>query len=359
MNRRSFYLSIIALSVTACSGVSNKRASGDFDYAKQAEPVAIQVPESLKTPDAKDDFAIKPASSVIGPVGKNVDVRAPSLALPVASQTRVVPESGDAIIWFDKVLEDRDLKAFIVEAIKDQLTESDVEVQSESSDGLLLESGWFHKEKEAGWIFTDIESTESMRFKYIFTTKPHGRSVSLQVSLAEYMKTDETGSTKTIDPIDQHRAEMAMLNQITSQVDYKYRLQSRENHLMRANQKLVTVGENSEGQAAYIVEMESELLWSNLPIFFERNGFTINDLNEDKKTYYVDYVKPDYGLWDKIWGDDKPVIDLDEQEYQFNLTEIENSTSLTIYDKDGSPLSTETLNRIFDVMDPALSFRDL
>ena len=72
-------------------------------------------------------------------------------------------------------------------------------------------------------------------------------------------------------------------------------------------------------------------------------------INESKKIYYVDYKKPESGLWDKIWGDDMPVIDLDEQEFQFKLTENDNATHLTIYDNEGNALSNETLNRFSKV----------
>ena len=83
------------------------------------------------------------------------------------------------------------------------------------------------------------------------------------------MKTDKNGGSKSIDIIDQQRAEMNMLNEVISQVDYKYRLKQQENRLLRANQKFVTLGENSKAEAAYVVEINEDLLWSNLPLFFE------------------------------------------------------------------------------------------
>ena len=359
MISRSLYLSLVAVAVASCSSARNNQASGDFDYANKSEPKAIVVPADLAKPDVKDDFTIISSDKVSGPIGNKVDVRAPSLVLPIATSSRVIPESSEAIIWFDKVLEEENLLEFITTAVKDQLIEDDVAIRTESEDGLSLETDWYHKEKESGVVITSIEQAESLRYRFDLAAKPHGRSVSLQVSLIEYMKTDPQGGTKVVDPIDQQRAEMAMLNQVTSLIDYKYRLQQRENRLMRANQKLVTIGENPEGEAAYIVEMESDLLWSNLPIFFEHHGFKIADLNETKKIYYVDFVKPDISLWDKIWGDDKPVIELQDQRYQFALSDISEQTALTIYRADGEVVSAELLEAIFPVMEPALSFRDL
>ncbi|WP_448555563.1 outer membrane protein assembly factor BamC [Thalassotalea montiporae] len=361
MSRRSLLLSVLALSVSACSSVRHNQASGDFEYATGEEATPLVVPQSLDKPAAKNDFEVASVKNTQGPVGQAVDVRAPSLVLPIAASSRVVPENDDAIIWFDKVLEDKDLAEFIELAVKDTLLESSVELNSLADKPLSFESDWFHSEEESGWIFKQVDASESMRFRFDLTTKPHGRSVSLQVSMIDYMKTDQSGSTKTPNIIDKHRAEMALLNEVTATVDYKYRLQQRENRLMRANQKLVTVGENPQGEAAYVVEMETDLLWSNLPIFFERYGFDIADLNESKKIYFVDFTKPDISLWDRIWGDDVPVIELGNASYQFHLKPLaeSQSTALTIYNSEQQALTKEVLEQIFPVMEPALSFRDL
>lgn len=357
MSRRIFYYSILSLSIAGCSGNTAKQATGEFEYANNQEAKAVTVPEGLSKPTFKDDFKIAEEEKVLGPVGVNVDVRAPSLVLPIAASSRTVPESSESIIWFDKVFEDRDLKDFIVEAVKAQLTEDGVEVESESEDGLALSTGWYHSEKESGVVITEVDSSTSKKFKINFGTRPHGRSVSVQVALIDYMKTDKNGSTKEADPIDQQRAEMAMLNEITAQVDYQYRLKQRENLLLRSTQKIVTISQNAEGEPAYLVELNTELMWQNLPIFFERHGFTITDLNENKKIYFVDFTKPNISIWDTIWGEERPVIDFENRKYQFVITAEGESSVITIYDEDGLPLTEEQLEVAFPVMEPGLAFR--
>lgn len=226
----------------------------------------------------------------------------------------------------------------------------------------IFESQWYNREKESGfWLFEEVESTESLRFRYQIESKPHGRSVAITVSLIDYMKTDQTGGTKSMNLLDKQRAEMAMLNEIVAQVDFKYRKQQRDNRLLRASQKLVVIGENALNEPTYIVEMELDLLWSNMPIFFEDHGFKVADLNETKKIYYVDFVKPDVSLWDKIWGEQMPIIELENQRYQFVLSplgEKGEQTSVTIFDAQGDVLPSQTLEQIFPVIEPGLSFRD-
>ncbi|MDO6428398.1 outer membrane protein assembly factor BamC [Thalassotalea sp. 1_MG-2023] len=361
MNRKLFGFSLVALAVAGCSNVSKKQASGDFEYAEIKEAKTLSIPKDLSAPKKKPDFEVPDNINHQGSIGREVDVRAPSLVLPVATSSRVESNTHNAKIWFDQVLEERDLLDFIYQALKTQLEDDGVGLDVIDAENLIYESQWYNREKESGvWLFEEVELTESFRFRYQFETKPHGRSVALSVELVDYMRTDQSGTSKKMALLDQERAEMAMLNEIVAQVDFQYRKQQRENRLMRANQKLVSMAENAQGQPAYTVEMPLDSLWPNMPIFFEDYGFTVTDLNESKKIYYVDFVKPDIGLWDKLWGDDIPVLELSDQQYQFVLESIEDDskTTVTIIDEQGNALDQETLTRIFPVMEAALSFRD-
>ncbi|KGJ87390.1 outer membrane protein assembly factor BamC [Colwellia psychrerythraea] len=388
MSCRVFYLSLLALSLTACGSVNNKQAEGGFDYQHKAEANDLVIPANLNKPKQAKTFFVTDKINHQGPVGKDMDIRAPSLVMPIAASSRVVDESGIAIIWFDKVLEDKDLFEFIERVVKEKLTEDNItyhyieedkevtlgkviegatslketSIKREGIKTAIIESDWYHNEVDVGWIFTDIQFSKSLRFRYQLLAKPHGRSVSLRVSLVDFLQTDETGGSKTMDPIDKQRAEKAMLNELIASVDYNYRVQQRADRLTRANQKLVTLGKNVEEENSYVIEMGLEDLWGNMPLFFEKHGFTITDLNEDKKIYFVDFVKPDSSVWDSIWGDDVPTIDVSDAHYQFRLTplgELNHKTAVTIYNAAGEPLPLESLERIFPVIEKGLSFRDV
>lgn len=359
MNRKIFYFSLLSVAVASCGTINNKQAVGDFEYANKKEAKALEIPAGLDKPFQGSTYAITDKINKAGPIGTNVDVRAPSLVLPIAASTRVENNSAEAKVWFDQVLEDSDLKIFLVDALNAQLAADNVELKRVDDVGRIYESDWYHKEVEGGtWPFESIETSESIRYRYTLEDKSHGRSAALKVELIEYLKTDSSGGSKKIDLIDQQRAEMNMLNEIISQVDYQYRLKQQENRLLRANQKFVTIGQNSKFEAAYVVEISDDLLWSNLPLFFEDHGFTIEDLNETDKVYFVDYIQPESSLWDSIWGDDLPVVELPNGKYQFTLESIDEKSSVTIYDAEGVALSSSVLDKIFSVMEPGLSFKD-
>lgn len=372
MSRQLFYFSMLSLALSGCSSVDSKRAEGDFDYAKKQEPKAFIVPQNLDKPAQNNEFLITDKINNKGAIGDEMDIRAPSLVLPIAASSRVEGDTHEAIIWFDKALEDKKLLDFIQSALFNQLKSDEVtyeliesSLQDEAgskrqSKTEIYESDWYHNEVETGWLFTDIESTTSYRFRYEFFLKPHGRSLSLQVSLIDYLQTDSKGGSKTIDPIDKQRAEMLMLNEVVSQVDYSYRLYQRESRLQRANQQLVSIGENTEAEPAYIVEMGLDNLWDNMPVFFEKHGFTVNDLNETNKIYYVAFTKPKATIWDSIWGESPPVIEVSDANYQFVLAPVNDSnqqTSVSIYNSEGEPIPLETLELIFPVMKEGLSFK--
>jgi outer membrane protein assembly factor BamC len=360
MNRKIFYFSLLSIAVSSCGNLNNKQAMGDFEYAKKQEAKALEIPSGLDKPAEKSTYFISNKINHDGPIGGNVDVRAPSLVLPIAASSRAETNSSAAKIWFDQVLEETDLKTFIVDAIKAQLDNDGVTYTAVGDDKNVYESDWYHDETEEGiWLFKSVETSESIRFKFSLESKTHGRSVALKVDMLDYMKTDKTGGSKNIDPIDQQRVEMAMLNEVVSQVDFQYRLKQRENRLLRANQKFVSIGENEKSEPAYIVEISTDLLWSNLPIFFEDYGFTITDLNESDKIYFVDFVKPDSSFWDSIWGEEVPVIELANAKYQFKLQERDKKTTVTIMNENGDVLSKELLEKIFPVMEPGLSFKSV
>jgi outer membrane protein assembly factor BamC len=171
------------------------------------------------------------------------------------------------------------------------------------------------------------------------------------------MRTDQQVATKEVGAIDKKRAEVAMVNAVGAQLGYQYRLNNRENELLMATQQIVELGNSSDGLAAYVISMELDKVWQNMPIFFDHYNFTVTDLNESKNIYYVNYAPVDTSFWDAIWGDDVGSIDLAEGAYQFALEEQANKTALVIYDDQGLALDQALLTDLLEVMGPALSFK--
>lgn len=358
MQRRTLCFSLLALSLSGCSQLATKnQADGGFDYLKSSEAKPLEVPADLDNPKYTDDYVVSENINQQGPVGEKVDIRAPALVIPVASGSRIELGSKSAKLWFDQVDDSRDLQMQLVKAIEDYLKAEDVSFRVVDMANKTWESDWFSNERTSGWLWTDLEELESMRFRYQIERKPHGRSVALTVTLVDYMKTDTKKSTREVGLIDKQRAEVTMVNAIGAQMDYQYRLNNRENQLLKANQEIVVVGESSNGEPAYVIDMPIKAVWENLPIFFDRYNFQVTDLNESKNIYFVKYLPVDVSLWDSLWGDDIGTISLPEGDYEYRLTETDDGrTALVIVDDQGNNLDAETVNELFEEMGPALTF---
>jgi outer membrane protein assembly factor BamC len=344
-------LSLIAFALAGCSSVNTTRqAQGDFDYVNKAEGKPLVVPAPLKKPNFGHQYDISNQINHEGAVGEKLDVRAPSLVLPVAAGARVDMQDKSAMIWFDQVVESKPIVPFVRHAIEQELNDKQSAIVK--SDERTMETDWVvYKEEQGYWWWKKEVIKDKKKFLFTLTPKSHGRSVGLSVELIDFQ------GDEPLDPIDKQRAEVTLLNDVIGQVDYQYRLFQKERKELRANQQLVTIGSDNKEQPAYLVEMSLDDLWSNLPVFFERFGFTIKDLDESKKIYFVEYKKPESSFWDSIWGDEKPVIDLPNGNYQFRLNAADDElTSVTISD-DKAVLSAETLSHIFTVIEPGLSFR--
>ena len=50
MSRQVFFLSLLTLSISACSSMNNKQALGDFDYADKPEAKPLTIPQGLDKP---------------------------------------------------------------------------------------------------------------------------------------------------------------------------------------------------------------------------------------------------------------------------------------------------------------------
>lgn len=358
MNFKQVSLALLSCSLMACSG-SIKQIESNFEYANKKEAQKISIPQGLKAPKHVSDFDIPSDINTQGPVGEAVDVRAPALVLPIAASSRVELNSSKAKIWFDQVFDDHELATFIHQAVEAQLKDDGVTLTKQNAKSYVTD--WYREEFESGfWFITSIDSIESRKFNIQYDAKPHGRSVSVEVSQVAFEKEDDEGNkTSQVDLIDKQRAEMAMLNSIINQVDYQYRLKAKQERIERAEQQLVTIGENQQAEPAYLVDIKIDTLWDAMPFFFRDYGFTVSDLNETEYIYYVDFEK-NSGILDFIWSDEDGVIDVADAKYQFTLTEMsKGQTAVTIYDASGQPLSNEVLTRIFPQMEKALSFKTL
>lgn len=360
MKRQILSISLLGAALIGCSGNPPKQAEGGFDYIGHKEGSLLKIPADLDQPKYSDKFTITNDINQNGQIGSELDIRSPALVLPIASSSRIDLQASTTSVWFDKVFEDKSLQAYIHQALIEKLKSENVTLTTVDAEKDIYESSWFLKEHMKDYVlYNSLQSMESMRFKYSYEIKSHRRSLALHVELIDYMQTNEAGGSDKLTALDKKRAEVNMLNEVISQVDYDYRVQRQKMRLAKASQEIVTVGTNNEGEPAYIVEMDFDILWDSLPLFFSDYGFKILDLDENKFIYHVQFTKPEVSFWDVIWGNDVETLDVKDAKYQFHLTRYGKHSAVTIHNENGDILPAATLERIFPVMQKGLSFRNL
>lgn len=363
--KRSFVLILLGVfTISGCSGTSSNLALGKFDYIDKTEGKPLVIPDNLTKPNKNTKFTIKPLA-VKGDYGKDIDVRSPSLVLPIATASRLEKNSSKAYVWFDQVIDDEELYPFILSSVKEMLDDKGVSLLAVNEQDKHFQSSWLIKEDVYDYVlYSKLVGVENSKFDFYFDVKPHGRSVGVQVVASGFMKTfKDIGSTSERGYIEQQRAEMQVLNSIIEKVDFRYRSYQNVSRNERENQQVVSIGKNAKREATYIVEMELDTLWSLIPEFFDEHGFNVIDLNQPTKEYYLDYERPSNSIWSYLGISQKvPVIKLEKGKYQFKLRESSNNstrTDVTIYDAEGNALSKEVLESIFPVIEEGLSFKDL
>lgn len=88
-------VSLFSLLMTGCSSdlSSQREVDGNQNYLKSPELKPLIVPESVSVPTASNQYYVFKAAAD-GNVGKDIDIRPPSLALPTIADSYAVYQSG-------------------------------------------------------------------------------------------------------------------------------------------------------------------------------------------------------------------------------------------------------------------------
>lgn len=119
---------------------------------------------------------------------------------------------------------------------------------------------------------------------------------------------------------------------------------------------------NTDGTAALTVEEDVSRTWRRTGLALDRVGFSVEDRDRSKGVYYVTYDDPmketkSKGMLSKLafWrSDDDKKAAAQGDRYQVTLESQGASTRITVRDKDGKPVTTETGARILTLLQEQL-----
>jgi len=329
---------VASVLLTGCSLLQTDQTETS---SQSASLTSIKVPDNLRKPAAPGQFDIPE----IATTGALTDIRSPALVLATAVSSRV--EEGDKLsrVWFDRTDYTGDLVPFLHKMLQTQFSEQGIELQQDSS-GLTYTTGWIARSEEDGfWFWASEQKQEQSRFSLVIEPRSHGRSASVTVQMLEHQYFTPSGELASND---KQRQEIALLNQIID------RIGKEEVTIATANKSKIPdvamePGMDAAGNPALLTPQPIEVTWSQLETLFTALNFTVTDKNRSIYTYYVDYEKPQQGLWSKLWGSEsKPVLAVSNGAYQLVLSRVDKQTAISLRDKDGAQLDAETVLSLYE-----------
>lgn len=327
--------SSIAASVllAGCSLFSQEQAE------TAVEPInreALQIPSGLDAPAKPGRYDIPATNAAAQPV----DIRSPALVLATASSSRIEEGEKKARVWFDRNDYTGELLPFLQQALEALFQRQGIALTPDGNP-LSYTTGWITQSEESGfWLWKSDTALERARFKVVFEPKSHGRSTSLTVTMFEHEH--YTPDTTLTTQAKRHQ-EVALLNNIIDSVaveEYKVALRNKT----KAPDIALEPGLDKNGNPALLTPQSVDVTWSQLEQLFAQLGMEVTDMNRSQFTYYVNYTRPEQGIWDKMWGKDPaPQLPIDNGDYQVVLSRHDGGTAIRLQNKDGQQLSPETV----------------
>jgi len=110
---------------------------------------------------------------------------------------------------------------------------------------------------------------------------------------------------------------------------------------------------NVNGQPVVQIDDDFERAWRRVGLALDRTGFTVEDRDRAKGTFFVRYVEPNAdksepGLFGKIFGASKPIIP--PLKYRIAVRGEGNLTTVSVLDEKGAPEASANAQRIVQII---------
>ncbi|PYE34525.1 Beta-barrel assembly machine subunit BamC [Idiomarina fontislapidosi] len=336
--RTAIVTSLATMTLASCSSIEKEQPNGNFEYVELDQRQTLTVPSNLETPAYSSTYRI-PSVETAGPIGEDVRVVSPRQVHPVALGSRVLENEDEPRVYFDLVEGMPDTVTNTVWQAAEQVLErkglsyTKTGENQWTTESLTIQEEYEVEGEESSWFFGDDESTVSLeqRFRYVLTQKPetHGRTTVFEVSLDDVSQTIN-GEQREMPELTQHNLAVDLVNKVVSQVN---RVHQQSIQQIREAGVPISVGSNAKQEPAYIVGLDFDEAWVLTGQALEQIGLTIEDLNREAGTYFVEYAEPDSGFL-FIGGDDYDSLNIPEGEYEIRLVEFGDDTAITVWSND-------------------------
>lgn len=365
MTSRPYLATFFSLCVVAgCSTLEERqRANGSFEYLEADEGGRFTVPDGVDAPAYNNSYTLPELgeNAQTTSFGQDVKVVSPALVLPLVSGSRVEEGSQEATVFFDQVDDSKPLDETIWSSLISFLEEQGIGVVSFDKTSQTLLTDWMVIEEEEGswYSWTKTERSVGRRFEFNLNVRSHGRSAALKVNLRDYLETVNQDVNVDISEDQQRRSEVDVLNKVIGHYEHQIRVADikRIRKIRRGFQ--MDLGFNPDGDAAFVVKGEYDIVWPRLLLVLRKLGFDVKDLDKSNGLLFVNYGSLDSSWWDDLFGDDERVLDLKEDAYRLKVETVGDNTVVTLMDEENVPFEVDKVTGLYSVFSQSMADENL
>lgn len=363
---------VIAMLLPGCSWISGLTGPSGPDYRTQGQATkvrSLEVPPDLTRPVGDDRFTVP-------------DNRATTFsqytrdrgAAPVVSGNPAVLPKFEAA----RIVKDGQQQWLVVKAtpekvwplVREYWTESGFVLKRETPEAGIMETDWAEDRSK---IPQDIvrntigryldglySSGERDKFRTRLEAGSEAGTTEIYVShrgLEEFYNNPDQNSTAW-----RFRAtDKALEGEMLARMMVKFGLATDRNVAAAsttaapAAQARATYDKDKGG--AMTVSESFDRAWRRVGLALDRSGFTVEDRDRSKGTFFVRYIDPEMdaqnqkqkGWLDRLafWRDDKPS---DRPQYRVKVTDAGATTTVEVQSQDGKPENSSTGKRIMNLL---------
>lgn len=327
---------------------SSREPTGYYEHTDaEVTNNRIVVPQSLDNPGINPELQIPVVNKKLltGPVGKVVDVRAPTAPYRSDVGCHTQWSSGEAIVWFENdgshgIKTEDDAWMLLASVLKTM----NVAV-GKIAQGQYVLTTIARDFTEFGKPYDDTDADLGLkRYKQIYQIRV-GRNAQGEIGIATKLvgsMTSLSSGTKmkdVLDMIEQERFAMGFSNQIIHEIDTKNQQSAYD-----PDNLIVSLGQDNNNHDAILVEAPFETTMELLNGMLPRCGWKINSHSVAKAEYEVEVLDSADDLI-KLGANIR--LDIKHGKYKIRLGIHGSSTAITFYDEKDAPLPSQDVSRLY------------
>jgi len=342
---------LLAGMIAGCSsGGKNTQAIRGFDYLDVQPGKELSIPSGLARPHENGEYVIPPVGDVDEEyVGAKVDIRAPVQVMPLLAIDKVEAQGARVAVTLNISGDPDSQRDALWNGVLAYLADSGVGISQWKRDDYQVDSGWIAVGGRSGSWLGEPERLEQ---QYRFQVQPAaGRRLQLSVQqLAQRRLVGPQRSEVSLPVSEQQRNAKLMINQLIVYYDDKRQqaiaAQGPSEHLSR-----LSFGSDSNNLPAWLADAPFNDVWREFPLLLERLNFTVSSRNGALGVIDASYSKMNPRQFETLGVEP---FELEGTEFSFQLGDLGNTTSITMFDKDGKPVSAELMANLYPAMQSVL-----